>query len=267
MTNKLALVVAVALGVLSILGIRFYVEKIKTQYEQTAQLVDVPVASRDLKPGDVIAESDVQTKRFPRAAIEGLGTSYFKEEDKRAIVGLRLYAEIKGQQIFQQYHFTRRGARAPLQVPPGFRALTIPVSSVTGLAGMLRPGDNVDVICSEDFKVVPPPGFEKLFPSTERLKFTRTLIRKATILAIDANTEKDASFTDYATVTLLLRPADVNRMCHAIDHGAPLHLTKLGDAEDAAPTMDVTWPDKVYHEFEKDVRDGEVQIARERGQK
>ena len=44
MTNKLALIVAVVLGVCSILGIRFYVEKVKTSYEQTAQLVDVPVA-------------------------------------------------------------------------------------------------------------------------------------------------------------------------------------------------------------------------------
>ena len=47
MTNKLALIVAVVLGVLSIMGIKAYVDQIEQREKVKQELIEVMVASRN----------------------------------------------------------------------------------------------------------------------------------------------------------------------------------------------------------------------------
>jgi len=211
----------------------------------------------------VLSPADVATERFPRAVIDGLGNSYYKEDERHALEGQKLLVEMKASQVFQSYCFQRRGPRQPLRIGSGFRALTITVNPTTGVAGMLRPGDSVDVVASEELPVAVALPAQVM----ARSRFTRTLLRKVTVLAVDASTDPDVAFSDYTTVTLQLRPSDVNRLCHVIDQGYPFHLTKLEDTEPASSDADLVWPEKAYHELEAEVRKREEDWAKARIQK
>ena len=225
MTNKLALVVAVVLGVLSIMGIRFYVERIKFQYETTQQLVDVPVAARDIRQGEVVQQQDVMTKQFPRVAVEALGNTRYKGPDD--VQGNRLIAqEVRTGQIFQTFHFRSAGAQTRrLRVPPGMRAVTIPVNPLNTHCGMLRPGDYIDLIATTDFEMAQTPTGKP-----ERL--TRTFLKNVTILATDSITEAESTFSDYTTLTLLLSPGDTRRLFHFMDTGGTFHIVKVDDGKE-----------------------------------
>jgi pilus assembly protein CpaB len=251
-TNKLALVVAIVLGVLSILGIRVYLEKIKSGYELQAQPIPEVVATRDLHQGDVVAKSDITSKDFPRSVIDALGDSRYKN-DASAVEGLKVVVgEIKAGQIFQQYHFRRSDRSKRFEVPIGKRALTIPVNVVNGLSGMLRPGDHIDIVTTEEFQMVLPAGLQ--IPGLkDKIKVTRTLLHKVLILATDAMTDAQAASPDYQTLTLELTSADANRLIFHMDSGAPIHVTKIDDSTGAAGP-ELMFGDKAYQEVETDMQ-------------
>ena len=257
MTNRLALVVAIVLGVLSILGIRFYVEKIKTQYDTQAQLVDLPVAARDLSQGQVVTEKDIQTRKFPRAILEGLG-KYM--DDQKAIENSKVVIpEIKQGQVFQYYHFRRALTRSALRIGEGFRAVTIPLSTVNGIAGMLKPTDVIDIVVTTDFKVVGGPGI-----TGKQFRVTRTLLKKVQILALDDKTDPETQYTDYATATLQLTPDDANRFLNAMDLGATLHILKVEAKEEPGPGSNPMWDNRAYHEIEPEITKEEEKWKRGR---
>lgn len=249
MTNRLALVVAIVLGVLSILGIRFYVEKIKTEYTAQAQLVDLPVAAREIRNGEVVTEKDIQTRKFPRAILEGLG-KYL--DDAKVIEGSKVVVpEIKQGSVFQQYHFRRTYVKTSLKISEGHRALTIPVNNLTGIAGMLKPNDFVDIVMSQQFQLtgatVGSPGGAK------GLKVTRTLLEKVQILALDDRTDSESQFQDYSTATLQLRPDDANKLLNALDAGSVMHLLKVEAKEEPSKAASM-WDSKAFREIEPEIR-------------
>jgi len=229
-TNKLALVVAVVLGVLSILGVRFYVEKIKVSYDTKSQLVPVPVARRDLKFGDTIQSGDVDMGQIPRAVLDALGDSYYLEANK--FEGAKIVVPlVKQGQVFQTYHFrVSSGIGKKMQIPVDCRAFTIAVSPTTGVGGMLRPGDKVDMLVSQAFK--DPAG---TLPGTSReLKITYTFLQAIEVLAVDQITDPDSAVFEYNTVTLKLKVEDANRTQYMIDAGGSYRLVKRSD--DATPS-------------------------------
>lgn len=251
MTNKLALVVAVVLGVLSIVFIKVYVDKIKFQAEAAAQPVSVYAAARELPAGTVVTAGDIAKIEVPSAALGGFAGS--ECTDKTAIENWKLIAPMKQGQIFQVYHFRQAaGAGKKLQIPPTFRALTVPVNQTNGLAGMLRPGDKIDVVVTQEFQFSPPgapPGMAK-----ERIRATRTMLKNVMIRATDASTEADTAYSDYQTITLALSPTDVNRMLHVIDIGAPYHFVKRDEAAIDSNGMDVRFNENDFDEVEAEVR-------------
>jgi pilus assembly protein CpaB len=246
----LALVVAIVLGVLSILGIRFYVEKIKTQYDTQAQLVDLPVAARDLRNGEMVTDKDIQTRKFPRAILDGLG-KYM--DDPKVIEGSKVVIpEIKQGQVFQQYHFRRAMTRAPLRIGEGKRAVTIPLNVNNGLSGMLKPTDLVDIVATSDFKLVSGGALVGTTPRSG-LRVTRTLLKKVQLLALDDKTDPESQFTDYTTGTLQLDPEDANRLLHAMDTGSLIHVIKVEAKEEPPAGSSPMWDNKAYREVEPEV--------------
>jgi len=232
-TNKLALVVAVVLGVLSILGVRVYVEKIKTTYENKVGLVDVPIAGRDLNKGDTIQKSDISIAQFPHAVVDALGGSQYPANETDKIEGQKVVVQtIKSGQVLQLYHFAgRTGTRKLQAIGPEFRAMTIKVTADSGVAGLIRPGDKVDLICTEGFKTL---GASGLPAGHAELKVTATLVPRVDVLAIDSFTDPAVNYSDYSLITLKLLPEDANRVASAVDASWPIHLAKLDD--DAKPS-------------------------------
>lgn len=262
MTNKLALVVAVVLGVLSILGVRFYVEKIKDSYNQKVAPIDVPVATRDLKPGDVVAKGDVTIQQFPHGVVDALGGSHYAANETDKFENAKVVAPIKQGQVYQQYHF--RQQRKSNGIPPlgtDWRAITVQVNPPSGLSNMLRPGDKVDIVYTasyEDMQGAASSG------SAKKWKITSTLAQKVDVLAIDNLTEAENQSVEYSTVTLKLHPEDINRLTHAIHVSWPYHLVKIDDTAPPTTNLNVVFADTEWDRVDPDVRAFAEKLAKKR---
>ncbi len=90
-----------------LLGTRFYVEKIKTSYDQKVAPVDVPVATRDLKEGDIVGKADIAIQQFPHGVVDALGGSEYLANETDEFEGGKIVVPIKQGQVFQRYHFRR----------------------------------------------------------------------------------------------------------------------------------------------------------------
>lgn len=253
MTNKLALVVAVVLGVLSIVLIRRYVQNLEDKYR--FDLIPVPalVAARDIAPGTQLTENDIMTAEFPtRFLDQALKDSRIPIESKGTIVNARTVASIKEGQVFQRYHFpdlTPGGTQRSLKGKFGreYRAITIPMDMIRGVAGMLRPGDYVDIHGTITFSDT----------SGNSITTTRTILKKALILAVDdkLSAEEVRPGSTYSSLTLRLTPKDCNRLLYCISKsgGTGLHCTFVQETSQEEAGWDVIVPDELYEEIRGEV--------------
>jgi pilus assembly protein CpaB len=245
-TNKLALVVAVILGVMSIVLIKLYVDRIKGEAEAKTQQAEVLIAARDIKQGETLEAKDVDRLKLPRPAIDAFKKSNIENPD--AVTGARATQDIKMGQVLQTYHFSAPGRRsAPIQIEREMRAVSIAVTPVTGVGGLIRPGDFVDVVT-----------FMEIKPDTggQQVHVARTLVKRALVLACDSFTDPHAErpLTDYQTVTLQLKPADVNKVILVQGRGMYVQLVRMDDKAVEAPTWDAYTPDMLYKEIEDEIK-------------
>lgn len=243
MTNKLALVVAVVLGVLSIVGIRLYVDKIEQKQLMEKQLIDVLVASRDIPAGKTFGPEDVEIAQFPAHVID---QAFRKSHitDRTTIIGIKTVESIGAGQVLQQYHFQRRDSRGKgLNFPKEYRAITIPISRVGGVAGLLRPSDQVDIVINTQMQ-------DRTGAS---LVVTRTLFRNVLILAVDSNTDPFTEMSGYSTITLRLQPDECNKLAYCLYNGAALHMTYVQPGTPEGTGYDATTAEHIWRDIQPEL--------------
>lgn len=165
--------------------------RIDAAFAGTEQVV---VLSQRLSAGELIEESDLAIANVPAQLVaEGALTPADLENPKTSPVG-RLAASFaaKGSQVTSA---TAAGEGNPASladsIAAGYEAVTVPVDSASGMAGMLREGDTVRVLVSADDEV----GGTGV----------KIVSDGARIAAIGADFSAGAS-GDYSTVTLELTP-------------------------------------------------------------
>jgi pilus assembly protein CpaB len=72
-----------------------------------------------------------------------------------------------------------------LVLPPGARAIAIPVTTGGASTGLLSPGDRVDVVLTQNFKQEGQGSFDSRTPLTRR-SVSETIVQNLRVLAIDA---------------------------------------------------------------------------------
>ncbi|MGU7781120.1 Flp pilus assembly protein CpaB [Burkholderia sp. PU8-34] len=163
----------------------------------------VRVAAADLPEGLLLRDNDLAWKRIPHAQVP-----------PGAFVDTQPGAELKGALLRNGV-----GAGAPIRaenvipagapdflaaaLKPGMRAISVPVDDVSGNAGLIQPGDFVDVLLTQQVggTATMPGAFE-----------AETVVRRARVLAVGSEFQrtKAASATDATararTVTLEVAP-------------------------------------------------------------
>lgn len=126
-------------------------ETARLQANQTA----VVVAAQDIPRGTVIAPETLETKIFPNQYVAPQAVTSLDR-----IAGMVTIAPIpKGEQITLSKLATGRRAGGLAEVTPvGKRAITISVDNIAALAGMIKPGDYVDLIVLFPVPVLGPDG-------------------------------------------------------------------------------------------------------------
>ena len=130
-----------------------------------------------------------------------------------------------------------------------FRAATIPVDPVTGVAGFIRPGDYVDVIVA--LKIVDASG--------AKLQFARTLLKDRLVLATDQIVNPDdtrAGTSGYGTITLRLTPVEANKVVFSMaasKEQSTLYCTLARPGATPRPGYDPVTADLLYKEVEREI--------------
>lgn len=192
--NMMLFVVAVGCGLVASIGVSQYMERASgaTGEVETAEIF---VAITEVAPGQKLDAQNVKLEEWPKDRVpEGAITELEKLADQ--FTRTRLYA---GEPILvaKLMDSSIRGSEA-ITIPKGFRVVSVPVTVDTAVAGMLQPGDRVDILVFlRKNAEIPETG-------------TRTLLRDVNVFGVDGTTDRsidaDGQARNLRTVALLVTP-------------------------------------------------------------
>ncbi|MDP9056567.1 MAG: Flp pilus assembly protein CpaB [Pseudomonadota bacterium] len=156
----------------------------------------VLVAQRGLPVGTIITADAVGFQPWPRDMVQD---AYFIETatDKAKLIGTVVRNPITAGQPLTQGALVAPGDRGFLAAAlgRGMRAVTIPVSDMSGVAGFIFPGDHVDMMLTQTVKNNDPQN-----PNALPLSLTETILRNLRVLATDQTTETEVTPTGKSVV-------------------------------------------------------------------
>jgi len=202
----------------------------------------VLVANRGLAAGTIITADAMGFQQWPEELVQD---AYFieGESDLESLIGTVVRFPITAGQPVTFGSLVSPGDRGFLAAAlgPGMRAVTVPVSERTGVAGFIFPGDRVDLMLTQTVEGVGRP-----------LKAAETVLRNLRVLATDQTTEQVTNeqgktvVRDFNTVTLEVTPQLAEKIAVAQTIGT-LSLVLRSIADNQA-------------ELERAIASGEVKI-------
>ncbi|VXC89162.1 Flp pilus assembly protein CpaB [Sphingomonas sp. AX6] len=202
----------------------------------------VLVATKALPVGTILTADSLRFQPWPKELVEG--AYYLKDAtDVQAMVGTVVRFAIPAGQPITQGALVKPGDRGFLAAAlgAGMRAVTVPVSTESSVAGFVFPGDRIDLILTQE---VAGGG------DGPPLKASETILRNLRVLATDQRTDKkldEAGNTEvvtYSTVTIEATPTIAEQIAVARTVGSlSLSLRSIadnaGELEEAIASGDV----------------------------
>lgn len=189
---------------------------------------EVLVATRALPVGTILDAAALKFQPWPKEMVEN---AYFKKEgtDLSKLIGTVVRNAITAGQPVTQGALVKPGDRGFLAAAlgAGMRAVTVPVSAQTSVAGFVFPGDHIDLILTQSVEGGGdgPP-----------LKTSETVVRNLRVLATDQRTsdEKDSNgntvVSTFSTVTVEATPKIAEQIAVAQTIGTlSLSLRSIAD--------------------------------------
>ena len=172
----------------------------------------VVIAANDLNFGDELTAEALRIVNYPEDAVPSGSFAtldeIFTDVTKRTVI----LSQMRVNEPLMDYKISGPGGKGTLsaRITQGYRAATIRVDDVSGVAGFIVPGDFVDIIYTHD-------------PETRREDNERiadVLLQNIKVLGIDQNQNENSSAADIArTVTVEVTNADAQRLHLALDRG------------------------------------------------
>jgi len=210
---------------------------------QTA-MVEVLVASRDLKIGDELGPESMTWKSWPKsAAFAGSVTRTPGQSNTDALKG-RLRRDVAaGEPLLKSALIDDTKSNfVAASLQPGMRAVAIPVSAQTGVGGFISPGDYVDVLMTYDVRLPSDENLKSAAAPVVARSASQTVLENVKVLAVDQETSQQAAAKLVKTVTLEVDGKSAEVLILAGNMGK-LSLTLRGIG-DTGPTITDTSRDK-----------------------
>lgn len=180
------------------------------------------VAAHPLPAGTLVRAADLATRQaavghVPQGAIPD--TTFARASVEGALI--RIYTDAGAPIIEANVLRPRDRGFLAAVLPPGMRAVSIPVDQVSGVAGLIWPGDHVDVLLTQTFD--PTGKVSDTVPA--RQVQTRTVLDDARVIAVDQEIVQGAPSAAKGagrvarTVTLQVGPRDAERIAVAQNLG------------------------------------------------
>lgn len=190
----------------------------------------VLVAAHPLRAGNLLKYDDIQPHDLLASDVPA-GARLDTPVERAELVGSMVRRSLQPQEVFLPADVLRPGDHGFLAavLRPGMRATTVGVDAVSGTAGLIWPGDHVDVLLTQ-------VNDDQTLPAAHRAS-AETVLGDVRVIAIDQQLMQGAtgSSTDQGTthtVTLEVTEAQAERVALAARLG---HLSLIVRAADALP--------------------------------
>jgi pilus assembly protein CpaB len=207
--NWLLMCVSLLFGTIAAFAINQHLDTKTREIESNARVPHVKriVAARDLPRAAIIRMEDLAAHDFPTAWTT---TDAIPVSQAESLVGKQLSVDLKAGQLLHWANTSEKPAVALSgRLPPGMRAITIPVDQINSLSGLVSPTDLIDLYVS----------FEH-----QGRRVTSTLLSGIEVLAtgrqLNSPDQSGASHQDhFATLTLATSPEDAVKLVAARQTG------------------------------------------------
>ncbi|WP_175906369.1 MULTISPECIES: Flp pilus assembly protein CpaB [unclassified Burkholderia] len=173
------LIIAAAIGAFILR--QLYVSASTPSAPGEAAEVSVRVAAADLPEGLLLRDNDLAWKRMPRTQVPA--GAFVESQPGADLKGALLRNRVDAGAPIRADNVIAAGApdflAAALQ--PGMRAISVPVDDVSGNAGLIQPGDFVDVVLTQEI------GGSATTPGTFEAE---TVVRRARVLAVGSEFQR-----------------------------------------------------------------------------
>ncbi|MCM8799617.1 MAG: Flp pilus assembly protein CpaB [Candidatus Omnitrophica bacterium] len=273
MPRRVALILGIVLGLIATFLVKVYLDQQTTLIKEQAKKellkkqqmqAEVVVAKEDIPKGTTLQESMLEIKIVPRDYLQPRSVSSVER-----ILGMVTAVPIsKGEQITttkllspQQVSATTGGSLA-MATPIGKRAVTIPVDNISSLAGMIRPGDYVDVIGMVPVPTMTPDGKQvtqgvivPLFQNVLVLAVGRQL---SAVTPSEDRYEKDKKTAEPSSlVTLALSPQEANLIAFVQEQGKIRLILRSPADSKIEPIIPASW-DTLFQYIMPQIPQGQV---------
>ncbi|OPY55957.1 MAG: SAF domain protein [Pelotomaculum sp. PtaU1.Bin035] len=181
MKNKLILILAVIVGLVAAGGIYMFLVQMEKTYQVNGNFGKVAVARQRIPAKTQITSQMFELKDMPEKYINERAAV-----DPKEVQGQIAKSDIlPGEQVLLDKLAKDKDASDSLSflLQPGKRAVTIAVNEISGIAGLVRPGDRVDVMGTFDLQGA---------VGQEKSSMTSLLIQNAYVLSTDQSTNPAA---------------------------------------------------------------------------
>lgn len=196
--SKLPLVISIVLFIIAIFAVKEYIQTMRVETTKKMDYDRVLVAREDIAAGKQLSDANVIVRTINR---NDVSQNMFLASEKDRLFSSKQVVNRdipKGEYIFKT-HLYQESSNLPSQLKAGRGAMTLTVNTETGVAWMIRPGSEVDIIGT----------FEFAEGSGERVRMSTLVLSKVKVLAvdnsiaIDAITEKDKAISSsYSSITV-----------------------------------------------------------------
>lgn len=208
--------------------------KIEVDWRERYRPTPVVVAAAALPAGKVLSVEDLAKREMPAAYLPG-GT--LAVDEIATVIGQQLVIPLAAGDALSMAHLSGHGGQAlASRLLNGTRAVTVPVDEVSSQAGLVRPGDQVDLLLAEETS-----------EGSVRCVTVKPLLESLTVLATGAHQVDPARGADellqrraelgisYSTMTLDVTPEQAQQLALALRVGDLIPLLRgQGDATPVA---------------------------------
>jgi pilus assembly protein CpaB len=215
------LALAIAAGGTFAFGTYRYMQNVPTQ-TVSVPTNGVVVAAADLQLGTELRPEDLRVIQWPASAMPA--GAFTKPEE---LVGRGLIQPIAANELFLPAKLASKeaGAGLPPVIAPGYRALSVRVNDVIGVAGYVLPGNRVDVVATVNPTQQPTDVTSKVILTNVLVLASGTRIER------DAKDNKPVSVN---VVTMLVNPDEAERLTLASTEGK-IQLALRNPMDQTAP--------------------------------
>lgn len=214
--------IAISCGLIASIGVSQYMDRSSARGAAAAEMASVFVAISDVSIGQKLTEANVRLEEWPKDRVPGGAIASF-DDLKERFPRTRLYA---GEPILRAKLMDSNDGSKAVDIPKGFRVVSVKVSMESSVSGLVQPGDRVDllVFLRKNGEVT--------------LTGTKTILRDVNVFAVDSETERNVDANGNAmnlrTVSLLVKPEQAETITLASGLGnLYLTLRRPDDDKDA----------------------------------